>query len=229
MSLAHKLAPKPARKPQPRRYVSRALAVSLGLSLAACGGMPKNPTLYSVKQPVVERTNYTLDVQSGAGGLSVPEQQRLDAWFEAMQLGYGDRVSIDDPVNSGATRDAIARLAERRGVLVSNGAPATVGFVNPGQTRVVITRSSASVPGCPDWSESSDMNYTNGTNANYGCATNSNLAAMIANPEDLITGQTGTGTTVVSTSNKAIDTYRETPPTGAGGLQGEGTGAGGGE
>ncbi|MEW4448628.1 CpaD family pilus assembly protein [Qipengyuania sp. JC766] len=205
----------------PKRALSGAVAVSLGLALASCGGMPDNASLYSVHQPVVERTNFTLDVQSGPGGLTVPEQQRLDAWFEAMGLGYGDRVSIDDPANSGATRDAVMRLAERRGVMVAQGAPATVGYVEPGQTRIVITRSSAYVPGCPDWSAKSDMNYNNATSSNYGCATNTNLAAMVANPQDLIEGQSGTGTTVVSTSNKAIDTYRETAPTGAGGLQAE--------
>ena len=45
------------------------------------------------------------------------------------------------------------------------------------------------------------------------------LAAMVANPEDLITGQKGTGETVVSTSTKAIKAYRDLAPTGAtGGL-----------
>ena len=84
---------------------------------------------------------------------------------------------------------------------------------------MVITRSNASVPGCPDWSASSDMNYTNGTSPGYGCSVNSNLAAMVANPEDLLEGQTGTGETVVATGTRAIRTYREAEPTGAQGLQ----------
>ena len=41
---------------------------------------------------------------------------------------------------------------------------------------------------------------------------------MVANPEDLISGQKGTGETVVTTSTKAIQAYREQPPTGAAGL-----------
>ena len=48
-----------------------ALALSLGLALGACGGMPTNKSLYSVKQPVVERSNYTFDVQSSQSGLSI--------------------------------------------------------------------------------------------------------------------------------------------------------------
>ena len=201
------------------RTLAGAIALSLGLSLAACGGMPTNRTLYSVKQPVVERTNYTLDLRSDSGGLGYAEQQRLDGWFEAMDLRYGDRVAIDDAMMSGATRDIIAELAARRGIMLSDGAPVTTGTVPPGHTRVVLTRSSAHVPGCPDWSAKSDMNYTNGTSPGFGCGVNSNLAAMVANPEDLISGQKGSGETIVATSNKAIDSYRDTAPTGQGGLK----------
>jgi len=202
-----------------KRNLAGALALSLGLALAACGGMPTNRSLESLKQPVVERTNYMLDVAAGAGGLAIPEQQRLAGWFEAMDLRYGDRVSIEDPMMSGATRDDVAALASRRGILLSDGAPVTAGYVEPGMVRVVITRSIASVPGCPDWSAKSDMNYENGTSPGYGCAINGNLASMIANPEDLINGQAGTGETVVMSSTKAIDTYREQAPTGTKGLK----------
>lgn len=200
------------------REFAGVFALSLGLALSACGGMPENRGLESLRQPIVERTNYTMDVQAGAGGLTFAEQQRLAAWFDTVDLRYGDRVSIDDPTMNGATREAITKLAGRHGILVSEGAPVTTGYIQPGDARVVITRSAAHVPGCPDWSETSDMNYNNATRAGYGCAINSNLAAMIANPEDLIRGQAGTGETVVTTSSKAIQSYRKQAPTGEGGL-----------
>ncbi len=208
------------------RKLAGVLALSLGVTLSACGGMPANRSLNSVRQPVVERTNYTFDVESGSGGISATEQKRLTSWFESMDLRYGDRVSIEDPMMSGATRNAIAAVAAHYGILVSEGAPVTAGYVQPGSARVVITRSTASVPGCPDWSETSDMNFNNGTRANYGCATNANLAAMVANPEDLIVGQAGTGETVVSTSTKAINSFRNQAPSGEGGLKSSSTGGG---
>jgi pilus assembly protein CpaD len=201
-----------------------ALALSLGLALGACGGMPTNKSLYSVNQPVVERNNYTFDVQSSQSGLSIADQQRLDGWFEALELGYGDRVSIDDPLASDALLEAVSQLAGRHGVLLSDEAPVTSGASQPGYARVIVTRSKAHVPGCPNWSATSDMNYNNGTSPNYGCATKSNLAAMIANPEDLIEGQKGTGETVIMSSSKAIETYRDAAPTGAGGLSENATG-----
>lgn len=186
--------------------------------------MPDNRSLYSTKQPVVERTNFTLDVQTNRGGVSISEQQRIDGWFETMGLAYGDRVSIDDPTNNPALKTAVSDLAGRYGLLVSETAPTTTGFLQPGQARIVVTRTSASVPGCPDWSTKSDMNYNNATSPGYGCAINSNLAAMVADPQDLIEGKKGTGETVIASSNKAIDTFRDTAPTGAGGLPAESSG-----
>jgi pilus assembly protein CpaD len=210
-----------------KRHIAGALALTLGLSAAACSGPAwDNASLNSVRQPVVERTTYTLDVASGYDGLSIPEQQRLAGWFEAMGLRYGDRVSVEDPTASGATKTAIAAIAARHGILLADGAPVTEGYVQPGTARVVITRSSASVPNCPNWDRKSDSNFANATAPGYGCAVNSNMAAMVANPEDLISGQAGTGETVIMSSTKAIETYREKAPTGAGELKTSSTGGG---
>jgi pilus assembly protein CpaD len=48
---------------------------------------------------------------------------------------------------------------------------------------------------------------------------NSNLAAEIANPEDLIHGREAGGVTDDQTAVRAVDMYRTKPPTGQGGLQ----------
>ena len=201
------------------RKIAVPLAASLALALGACGGVNMdNRSLYSVKQPVVERSNYVLDLNTTGEGLPVSEQQRLAGWFESMDLRYGDRISVDDGNYGLAVRDDVSDIAARYGLLVAEGAPVTSGQIGPGQARVIITRTMASVPGCPDWSHTAESNGGNATNPNFGCAINSNLAAMVANPEDLIEGQKGTGETVVTTSTKAIESYRDQAPTGAGGL-----------
>lgn len=191
------------------RFSGAALAFSLGLALAGCGGIAMNRSLESPHQPVVEHVNYTLDVTTGPGGLSLPEQRRLGGWFEAMDLRYGDRIAIDDPLDNPATRSGVEALAARYGLLVTDNAPTTAGYVNSGTARVIITRAKASVPGCPDWSANSDFNPNNATSTNYGCATNSNIAAMVADPEHLLKGATGQSDTVVMSSSKAIGAYRE--------------------
>lgn len=202
-----------------RKALGAAITLSLGLALAGCGGVPMDRGLESARQPVVQRTNYTLDVTSGPGGLSLPEQRRLAGWFEAMDLRFGDRIAIDDPLKSGATRAAVEAVAGRFGLLLGDEAPVTAGYLNAGSVRVVVTRSTASVPGCPNWSANSDANPGNATNPNYGCAVNGNLAAMVADPEHLLKGATGKGQTTIMSSTKAIETYRGATPTGEGGLK----------
>jgi pilus assembly protein CpaD len=104
-------------------------------------------------------------------------------------------------------------------MLVTAGAPATAGMVQPGAVRVVVARRRAEVPNCPNWSRLSSPDYANRSMSNYGCSVNSNLAAMIANPEDLLHGREGTGVTDTLTASRAVELYRTTPPSGSKGLQ----------
>lgn len=191
-------------------------ALAFGLLLAGCGGMPVNRSLDNVHQPVVEHSNFTFDMNTlPEGGLDPVQQHRLSDWFTAVGLKFGDHVALDDPAQSAATRAAVDAVASKFGLILDGVAPVTVGDIGAGQARVVISRAFASVPGCPDWSARSDANYRNATSRNYGCAVSSNLTAMIANKEDLIHGQDGTGNTVVQTNTKAIDAYRNKPASGA--------------
>ena len=215
------------RKSITRKALASALTVSLSLALAGCGGMASNGSLESVHQPIVQRTNFVLDLNAGPGGVSLPEQRRLSGWFEAMNLRYGDRITIDDPMRSGASRTAIEAVAGKFGLLVGDVAPVTAGAINAGTVRVIVTRTSANVPGCPDWSAKSDANFKNATSTNYGCATNANLAAMVADPEHLLHGASSTGSTTVMSSTKAIESYREAKPTGEQGLAKSSTQSGG--
>jgi pilus assembly protein CpaD len=197
------------------------LTLALGLALCGCaGGVPTNRSMSSIHQPVVAKSDYTLDVTTGGAngtaGLAYGEQDRLAGWFQAMGLKYGDRIAIADPAASPVTRRTVEALASRYGLVVEAQAPLTVGDVQPGTARVIVSRSTASVPGCPDWSNKSDANPNNGLSSNFGCAINSNLAAMVANPEDLLHGAQDTGSTAIMTSNKAIATYRDSKTSGEG-------------
>jgi pilus assembly protein CpaD len=189
------------------RPISGALALSLSLALAACGGMASNRSLDSLRQPVVERSTVTLDVMTTPDGLPIAEQRRVAAWFEAMDLRYGDRISVEDPLDRPETRTAVSDLTGRYGMMLSDALPVSTGDLQPGQARIVILRSRASVPGCPDWSETSDASLGNGLSPGYGCANNGNLAAMVADPEDLIKGRKGSTDTYISTSTTTIKAY----------------------
>ncbi|MBA4354596.1 MAG: pilus assembly protein CpaD [Novosphingobium sp.] len=203
------------------RSMTGALVLVAAATLSACSTTPENRMLNSVHQPVVERNRYVLDVDTlPGGGLSISEQRRLAGWFESLDVKYGDRIAVDDPLQSKATLASVEGVAGRWGLMVDAGAaPVTAGYVAAGATRIVVTRSTASVPGCPDWTQKSDFSMTNRTTSNFGCATNGNLAAMVADKEHLVQGATGSGETVVMSGTKAIDSFRNARPSGEQGLK----------
>lgn len=185
------------------------ITAGLSIALAGCSSMAGNTSMYSIHQPVVERTSYMIDVAVDGSGIPTAEQTRMAEWFDGLQLGYGDRVAIDygGGYESAAARRTVADLAGTHGILVSESAPLTAGTVAPGTLRVVVTRSSASVPSCPDWSNETSANYNSANHSNHGCSTNSNLAAMVADPEDLVRGRENTKLNRNS-GNKAVEAYR---------------------
>ena len=192
---------------------------ALALALAGCGTV--NRGMESVHQPVVQRTDYVIDLASAGVGLAPGEQERLDGWFRSIGLSYGDRVAIDDP--SGSAGGDVAELLARRGMSIYGAAPVTAGRVGDGSVRVVVSRAAATVPGCPDWSRPSAPDFVGSTMSNYGCANNAALAAMVADPLDLISGR-DPGTAVdPAVATKAIDAFRAARPTGAQGIKTEST------
>jgi pilus assembly protein CpaD len=195
----------------------------LALATALAGCTHDRPTVAmrgvsSVNVPVVSRADYVFDASAPDGSLGPSEEARLDGWFRSLQLGYGDSIYVDGPYADGARAD-VARVASRYGMLINDGAPVTVGGVAPGSVRVVVSRTRASVPNCPNWSVPSQPNLENATMSNFGCGLNSNMAAMVANPEDLVHGREGSSLTDSTTATRAIGVYRTAPPTGSKGLQ----------
>jgi pilus assembly protein CpaD len=204
-----------------RKRATAALIV-LGAAVSACAGGPGarpevNRSLYSVNQPVVQRTDFVLDLATGPDGIPEAEIGRLHGWFQGLQVGYGDRISVDEAggYRDGTAREDVAEAAGRYGLLVVDEVPVTAGEVQPGTVRVVLSRTTASVPNCPNW----EGGGLSSTSPNYGCAVNSNLAAMVADPNDLVLGQTGSGTGDPAATSRAIRSYRDAPPTGTRGLQ----------
>ena len=195
--------------------------IIVAAALSACQHVPQDLPdrgLESVNVPVVHRSDYALDLAAPDGSLSSAERARLDAWFRSLQLGYGDNIYVDGAY-SDAARNDVARVAGQYGLLISNGAPVTQGSIPPGSVRVVVSRARAEVPDCPNWSVPAQPNYNNRTMSNHGCAVNSNIAAMVANPEDLIHGREGDPYVDAAAASRGIGVYYSTPPNGKKGLQ----------
>lgn len=214
----------------PFRSVAAAAGLAAATLLAGCG--TPNRGLESVHQPVVSRTDYVFDVAGGPRGLDAGEAARLAGWMATLRPGYGDVVAIDAPYGgSAAARADVAAVAARYGLLLADQAPVTGAAVAPGSVRVVVSRTRASVPNCPDYSRAYEPNFNAHTTSNYGCAVNSNLAAMIADPNDLVRGRAGSGDYEGVVASRAVSALREAKPTGDGGdwIKGKADSVGGGK
>jgi len=198
------------------------------LLLGGCGGS-ENGGVESSYQPVVQRNDYVLDLQTAGYSLAPGESRRLAGWMDSMRLRYGDRVSIDDGADGSTARDEVSAHAARYGLLLAESAPVTMGQIAPGTIRVIITRMAASVPSCPDGPRDNLPNYAQSTSANFGCAINANLAAMVADPGDLVRGVPGAPTSDPVTSGKAVKALRDAAPSGGGGTVVKSAGGGGGK
>lgn len=217
------------------RTLTAVTAVTIGTSVAGCMSpntdaltAANNPSMYSVHQPVVERSDFVFDLAAEGGRVSPAEIERLHGWFQSIGLRYGDRISVDEGYGAGRARDDVALAVSEYGLTLADGAPVTPGQVPAGSVRVVTTRTVASVPGCPDW-DPTDNGATprQNTSSNFGCATNANLAAMIADPNDLVRGRTDSGSGAASTATRAIRVYRQRQPTGQQALPATSTRGGG--
>ncbi|AUW59871.1 pilus assembly protein CpaD [Sphingobium sp. SCG-1] len=179
-----------------------------------------NRGMESVRQPVVSYTSFTYDVQVGGGAaLSPAEKGRLEGWLASINVGYGDRLFLGSGNYYGDAVMDIANVVARHGLLIEQEAGLAADTAPEGSLRLVVRRATARVPGCPDWSDTQETNGMGNISRNFGCGVNGSLAAMIANPEDLVRGQTGTSDLQGATSNRAIQVYRDKTPTGSGDLK----------
>lgn len=195
---------------------TKLIAVLLASAVAGCatpGQSTADRGVASVNEPVLSRATFVIDLAAPGGVLPPEEMARLDGWFRSLQLGYGDSIFVDGAY-SDAARGQVAEVAGRYGLMVLPAAPVTAGVVPPGTARVVVARNRAEVAGCPNWSVPSQPNFTNRSMSNFGCAVNSNLAAMVANPEDLFHGREGPAAVDGIAGAKAIQMYRNWPLTG---------------
>jgi pilus assembly protein CpaD len=207
------------------KMVKKLIAVVLASTAAACMTPGENTAdrgVQAVNEPVMSRSTFVIDLAAPGGMLAPEEVARLDGWFAGLNLGYGDSIFVDGAYSDAASAQ-VAEVAGRYGLMVLPGAPVTAGAVLPGSVRVVVARSRAEVPGCPNWSIPSQPNFKNRMMPNFGCGVNSNLAAMVANPEDLFHGQEGTGVGDAVTATKAVEYYRKAEPTGKQGLKDQNT------
>ncbi len=197
------------------------IAVTATAGLAACntpGQSQRFDGIGNPHAPVVGQATHSLDLATSGYGLAPGEADRAADWLSSIGFGYGDRVAIDDSAGGAGAgvRAELGRVIGRYGLVLSDAAPVTEGSPIAGAVRLVVLRAEALVPGCPDWASTPLLPQP--SQPNFGCATASNLAAMIADPNDLLAGKSAPDTgSSAATATKAIEAMRAAKGTSAGG------------
>ena len=205
---------------------SKTLFLALGATaaLSACaapgvtGGAPEFNGIGNPQRVVVGQDTRFLDLATAGYGLAAGETDRAADWLASIGFGYGDRVALDDPAGAASpgVRAELARVVGRYGLVLSDAAPVTAGATPSGGVRLVVLRAVASVTDCPDWRSTAALPQP--FLPNFGCAAAGNLAAMIADPNDLLAGKSAPDTgSSAATAVKAIGALRQAAGTSAGG------------
>ncbi len=165
------------------------------LLVSGCGTNAPAETGWSdpvpLKQNKVEFVNLDYDVHFAprSKAPAAGEVDGLSAFLKESAVGDGDTLTVAGPGTSmlAAQRKAavLADLNHRHIRAVA----ATDSGVASDAVQVRVGRAVVTAPRCPDWSKPEADNSTNSPSSNFGCATESALAMMVADPADLVRGK----------------------------------------
>lgn len=185
------------------------LMVALAATLGACKHTEEDitasvPTDYRERHPiVVQEADRSIEVfvGTGRGGLTASQRTDVAAYAQTwLQEGTGP-MAIDVPVSTPNARAASQSVRDIQGIMSSVGIPSrgvTVRQYTPPNPKQFATiklsypKITADAGPCGLWPEDlgptikSPIYQSNRPHWNHGCATQRNLAAMVANPADLV-------------------------------------------
>lgn len=130
----------------------------------------------------------TLAVPASRGGLQ-PAQVNTVAGFARQALGNAtSTITVRRPSSGGqATARSIVDVMTAQGISRSRIKLATYPGPASAPVEVSYVRTYARTAPCGDWSRDLNSTWKNETAPNHGCALHSNIAAMIVNPENVVT------------------------------------------
>jgi pilus assembly protein CpaD len=172
-----------------------------GLALTGCA---TGEDIVARTMPVSERHPILVEPEvvelrlvpsEGEQGLSLADQARLSAFVSEFMAKSDADLQIAVPDGALNARLAVKAAGDARQVVEGMGMPSsrvTLGAYpatpSDGDAPIVVTYVAyrAKAPECGNWSENIGYNPDNQATPNYGCAMQRNIAAVVADPRDLI-------------------------------------------
>jgi pilus assembly protein CpaD len=112
----------------------------------------------------------------------------LNVLLATGDIAPGDVVRIERAVGPLADVRArgVANALARQGLRPTLAAP---GGAPDGELRLAVEHATTSVPDCPNWTKPPGNPLDNSLHSDFGCASAIDLAAMVADPRDLVEGR----------------------------------------
>ena len=202
-----------------KRNLWRGFSLAALLVAASCSPRPGDDRM-TFDDPVA---NHPILVQPSSQSMKVgaslapADMARLDAFVGDYQAHGNGKILISAP-QSAATNAEVSRIADHINALgVSRDQILVTGRdAGPGDAQVELNYVSyqANAAPCGDWSENLAFTLDNKTSANLGCAVQHNVAAMVADPRDLI-GPSSMGGADGNRRATVITNYEKGAPTAA--------------
>ncbi len=176
-------------------YFLRGAALATILIAGSCSTTDPNSVVWedgARNHPIMVEPSYRdLKVQfaGGADGMSSDDAIKFDNFLADYRAHGNGSLGISVP-NGPASRAAITYFGERAaatGISRDKILVSTRDVAN-GDTRVDVTyiAYSARTQACGDWSENESFTMDNSTPKRFGCSVQQNIAAMVADPRDLL-------------------------------------------
>ncbi len=140
-------------------------------------------------------------------------REQLARFVQRLGSGDGVRIMVAAQSDAGDALIAGRREAEVTAYLRELGMRPRLAPAKPGRSKtpgvvVTIGRYVVTTPRCPDWSKPSHKDFDNRVSSNFGCATETNLGLMVADPGTLLHGRT-MGPADGEAQAKYIEAYRK--------------------
>jgi pilus biogenesis lipoprotein CpaD len=182
------------------------------LILASCSPTSdmqgQNPKDYYTKHPIknlIERHSqgFTVEFPPKEARLPVDDREALRGAMSSISPMAVEAVQIqmsDLEIKNVKRKDYMRRLLRSMGYTQASFMFEPSPVLARDEVRIDVTYALVIAPNCPDWRMSSVTTYSNSWQANYGCASITNLGMMVADPHDLVKG---TGRNVFETEPAA--------------------------
>ena len=190
------------------------MIAATGLTLAACqhNAVTAPSPSETIKRNEVKMVRLPFRIAAEDDKTDTPSSYTLNGislFLHSVSAGHADVIMLDSNGVAPERLEAIADHIKAKGLIYA-GASALGVKPAEGEITLYVERHTVIPPNCGNWRVETSGNDVNNASAHHGCSSIANLGLMIANPRDLIAGQSSGNSTAAAVgaiySPKAMST-----------------------